>query len=150
MLAGGQDIAHAAVERAERLNPRINALIAPLYDQARKAAVQVSMEAPFAGVPFVLKDLLADSAGAPRSDGSRFLANQYVSPADSELVRRFKQAGLIILAKTNTSEFGLLPTTEPEQFGPTRNPWDTSRGAGGSSGGSAAAFATRNGINVVR
>jgi amidase len=97
---------------------------------------------PFSGVPFLVKDLAAEVQGAPLTDGSGFAAGRYVSSADSELVRRFRAAGLVILGKTNTSEFGLLPTTEPAHFGPTLNPWDTSRGPGGSSGGSAAAVAS--------
>jgi amidase len=136
-----KELVSGAIARIEQLNPRLNAVITPLFEQAVAAAVRVDPAAPFAGVPFLLKDLLADCAGAPRSDGSGFLAGRYVSPRDNELVSRFKKAGLIVLGKTNTSEFGLLPTTEPQRFGPTRNPWDTSRGTGGSSGGSAAAVA---------
>jgi amidase len=136
-----KDLVRGAIARIEQLNPGLNAVITPLFEQAVAAAARVDPAAPFAGVPFLLKDLLADCAGAPRSDGSGFLAGRYVSPRDNELVSRFKKAGLIVLGKTNTSEFGLLPTTEPQRFGPTRNPWDTSRGTGGSSGGSAAAVA---------
>jgi amidase len=136
------ELVTAAIARINRLNPALNAVITPLFEQALHAASSVNTAAPFAGVPFVLKDLVADYAGAARSDGSGFLAGRHVSNHDSELVRRFKQAGLIILGKTNSSEFGLLPTTEPLRFGPTRNPWDLSRGTGGSSGGSSAAVAT--------
>jgi len=136
------ELVDAAITRIERLNPELNAVIFPLYEQAREAAASVSTDAPFCGVPFLLKDLVAELEGAPLSDGSAFLAGHNISSRDSELVRRQKQAGFIILGKTNSSEFGLLPTTEPKHFGPTRNPWDTSRGTGGSSGGSAAAVAT--------
>ena len=135
------ELVSAAIARIERLNPGLNAVIAPLFEQALEAAATVDLAAPFAGVPFVLKDLLADCAGAPRADGSGFLAGRYVSPQDNVLVSRYRKAGLIIVGKTNTSEFGLLPATEPQRFGPTRNPWDTGRGTGGSSGGSAAAVA---------
>jgi amidase len=135
------ELVKGAIERIERLNPELNAVITPLYDQAMEAAAASLPAGPFAGVPFLLKDLATEYADSPLADGSAFNAGHYVSPADSELVRRYKQAGLIIVGKTNTSEFGLLPTTEPEHFGPTRNPWDTSLGAGGSSGGSAAAVA---------
>ena len=135
------ELVTAAIARINRLNPALNAVIAPLFDKALHAAATVNSAAPFAGVPFVLKDLVADCAGTARSDGSSFLAGRYVSSRDCELVRRFRQAGLIIMGKTNTSEFGLLPTTEPLRFGPTRNPWDLSRGTGGSSGGSSAAVA---------
>lgn len=135
------ELVAGAIERIERLNPALNAIITPLYEQALELAAKVSSDAPFSGVPFVVKNLVAASKGSPRSEGSGFLAGRYVSPRDSELVRRYRQAGLVILGITNSSEFGLLPTTEPEYFGPTRNPWDTSRGTGGSSGGSSAAVA---------
>lgn len=135
------ELANAAIKRIERLNPRLNAVIHPLYEQARETA-KAPEAGPFSGVPFLLKDLAAECEGTPLADGSGFAAGRYVSATDSELVRRYRASGLVILGKTNTSEFGLLPTTEPERFGPTRNPWDTSRGPGGSSGGSAAAVAS--------
>jgi len=136
-----QELVESAIARIERFNPKLNAVITPLYQQARQLTSSSQPDAPFAGVPFLLKDLVADYAGTPRSDGSAFVAGHYTAEADSELTRRFRQAGLIIVGKSNTSEFGLLPTTEPDRFGPTCNPWDTSRGSGGSSGGSAAAVA---------
>jgi amidase len=136
------ELVSGAIARIERLNPGLNAVITFLFEQALEAAAKVDLDAPFAGVPFLLKDLVADCAGAPRSDGSGFLAGRYISPRDNELVSRFKRAGLIVVGKTNTSEFGLMPTTEPRRFGATRNPWDASRGTGGSSGGSSAAVAT--------
>ena len=135
------ELLDAAIDRIERLNPTLNAVVTPLYDQARAAASDPLPDGPFAGVPFLLKDLGAEYAGAPLRAGSAFLRD-YVSPDDSELVRRYKGAGLIILGKTNAPELGLVPTTEPLLFGPTRNPWDTSRTPGGSSGGSAAAVAS--------
>jgi amidase len=135
------ELVDGAIERIERLNPALNAVIHPLFEQARETA-RAPRPGPFSGVPFLLKDLAAECRGAPLADGSAFAAGRYVSPADSELVRRYKAAGLVILGKTNSSEFGLLPTTEPEHSGPTRNPWDLKRGPGGSSGGSAAAVAS--------
>lgn len=137
------ELVDAAIARIETLNPALNAVIRPMFDAARQAAASISADAPFAGVPFLLKDLVADLAGTPRSDGSAFVDGNYIAPADSELTQRFKAAGLVIVGKTNTSEFGLLPTTEPDFFGATRNPWDINRGSGGSSGGSAAAVASR-------
>jgi amidase len=98
------------------------------------------MDARFSGVPFLLKDLVAEFKGAPFHEGSRAVKG-YVSKIDSELVRRQKAGGLIIVGKTNTPEFGALPTTEPILYGPTHNPWDPSLTPGGSSGGSAAAVA---------
>jgi amidase len=92
-------------------------------------------------VPYLLKDLATEMEGVQFSEGSRFLRN-YVSRYDSELVRRLQSAGLVILGKTNTPEFGMVPTCEPALWGPTRNPWDTTRSTSGSSGGSAAAVAS--------
>src|SRR5206468_9215384 len=94
------------------------------------------------GVPFLLKDLGAHSAGDPMYEGMRFLRDRnFVEEEDTVLASRFRAAGFVTLGKTNTPELGILPTTEPQVFGPTRNPWDTNRSPGGSSGGSAAAVA---------
>ena len=134
------ELVDAAIARIERLNPSLNAIITPLFEPARTAARGALPEGPFRGVPFLLKDLLASYAGVRMSAGSAFLRD-FVPDHDSELVARLKRAGLVIVGKTNTPEFGLLPTTEPRLFGPTRNPWDQTRTAGGSSGGSAAAVA---------
>jgi amidase len=131
-----------AISRIEKLNPRINAVIHKMYEQARKAADGDIPDGPFKGVPFLMKDILMAYAGVPLSNGSRFLKD-YIPDHDSELVKRFKAAGIIVVGKSNTPEFGLVPITEPELFGPTNNPWDLSRTPGGSSGGSAAAVAAR-------
>jgi amidase len=133
------ELVEATIARIEQINPSLNAIVTPMYDEARAIAAQ-PVSGPFAGVPFLLKDLLASYAGVRLTGGSRFLKD-FVAPSDTELVARFRRAGLIVVAKTNTPEFGLLPTTEPELFGPTRNPWDVTRTPGGSSGGSAAAVA---------
>src|SRR5215813_12540139 len=129
-----------AIERIEALNPTLNAVVTPIFDRGLACAAQASA-GPFFGVPYLLKDLAAEMEGVPFSEGSRFLRN-YVSRYDSELVRRLQRAGLIILGKTNTPEFGMVPTCEPVLWGPTRNPWDTTRSTSGSSGGSAAAVAS--------
>jgi amidase len=134
------ELVDAAIARIERLNPTLNAVITPMFEQARSAARGPLPEGPFRGVPFLLKDLLASYAGVRLSAGSAFLQD-FVPDHDSELVARLKRAGLVIIGKTNTPEFGLLPTTEPRLFGPSRNPWDLTRTTGGSSGGSAAAVA---------
>jgi amidase len=134
------ELVDAAIERIERLNPTLNAVVTPMYDLARKAAAGPLPDGPFAGVPFLLKDLLAEYGGVRFTEGSAFLAD-HVSDCDTELVARHKRAGLIVVGKTNTPEFGILPTTEPRLFGPTHNPWDVGRTTGGSSGGSAAAVA---------
>ena len=130
----------AAIERIERLNPTLNAVVTPMYEQARTAAAGEPPPGPFAGVPFLLKDLLASYGGVRMTLGSTFLRD-FVPDHDSELVARLKRAGLIVLGKTNTPEFGILPTTEPRLFGPSCNPWNAGRTTGGSSGGSAAAVA---------
>ena len=134
------ELVEAAIERIERLNPTLNAVVTPMFQQARDAARAGPSAGPFTGVPFLLKDLLASYAGVRMTSGASVLRD-FVPDHDSELVSRLKRAGLVILGKTNTCEFGLMPTTEPRLFGPTRNPWDTSRTPGGSSGGSAAAVA---------
>lgn len=134
------ELVEAAIDRMERLNPKLNAIVTPMYDLALENAKGKFPEGPFSGVPYLLKDLLASYAGVPMSFGSKLLRN-FVPDHDSELVARIKRAGLIIAGKTNTPEFGILPTTEPALFGPCRNPWNTEKSTGGSSGGSAAAVA---------
>jgi len=134
------ELVDAAIERIERLNPRLNAVVTKAYEMSREAATGELPDGPFHGVPFLLKDLFADCAGVATTSGSEFLKD-YVPDHDSELVSRYKRAGLLILGRTNTSEFAILPTTEPRLFGATLNPWDTTRSPGGSSGGSAVAVA---------
>ena len=134
------ELVEAAIERIEHLNPTLNAVISRMYDQAREAAAGELPNGPFAGVPFLLKDIFAFVAGNRISHGSKLMQN-FVPDHDSELVVRLKRAGLIFLGRTNVPEFGILPTTEPRLYGPCKNPWDTSRTTGGSSGGSAAAVA---------
>ncbi|MFZ0930378.1 MAG: amidase [Syntrophobacteraceae bacterium] len=135
------ELVEAAIERIERLNPTLNAVVTPMYDQALAAATGKLPDGPFAGVPFLLKDLLAFYKGVRLTFGSAALRD-FVPDFDSELVLRLKRSGLIILGKTNLCEFGLLPTTESRLFGPCHNPWDLGRTPGGSSGGSAVAVAT--------
>jgi amidase len=134
------EICEEAISRIESVNPALNAVITPLFDQARTVVKERLPDGHFCGVPFLLKDLLSDLAGVPQTMGSR-ACRHYIPAEDSELVKRYKQAGLVILGKTNLPEFGLLGITEPELHGPTRNPWNTDHTPGGSSGGSAAAVA---------
>ncbi len=136
-----QEVVETAIQRIETLNPAINAVICPMFDEGRRSIDRGLPDGPFKGVPFLLKDLLAAYAGFPMASGCRAL-KQYVPDFDSELVRRYKKTGVVTLGKTNTPEFGLMAYTEPEVFGPTRNPWNTSHISGGSSGGSAAAVAS--------
>jgi amidase len=140
--ASPRELVAAAIERIERINPQINAVIETLYDEALRAADGDLPDGPFAGVPFLLKDLQAAYAGVPMRSGSWFYRD-WAPRHHSELVRRFLAAGVIVLGKTNTPELGLLPITEPVRFGPSRNPWNLMRTTGGSSGGSAAAVAAR-------
>jgi len=135
------ELVDASISRIESLNPSLNAVITQMFDVARAAARGPLPDGPFRGVPFLLKDLIASYEGVRMASGSVALQD-FVPDHDSELVRRLKRAGLIILGKTNTPELGILPTTEPRLFGASRNPWSPTRTAGGSSGGSAAAVAS--------
>ncbi|MBI5115365.1 amidase [Candidatus Poribacteria bacterium] len=134
------ELVEAAIERIERLNPQLNAVVTPMYEQGRAAAKSKLPDGPFTGVPFLLKDLGATYAGVRQTSGSAFVKD-FVPDHDSELVKRHKRAGLVFIGKTNTPEFGILPTTESHLLGPARNPWNTKHSTGGSSGGSAAAVA---------
>jgi amidase len=135
------ELCDEAINRIEKINPALNAVVTPMFDIGRAAAKKELPDGPFAGVPFLLKDLLSAYAGVRFTSGCRAYKD-YVPDYDSELVKRFKKAGLITLGKTNTPEFGLMGITEPELFGPTRNPWNVEHTPGGSSGGSAAAVAS--------
>lgn len=132
-----------AIARIERLNPRLNAVIHTMFEQARRTADAPLPDpnAPFAGVPFLIKDLLTSYAGEPLEMGSKLYAG-WRPDHDSELMQRYRRAGLITLGKTNTPELGLVPYTEPKAKGVTCNPWNLARTVGGSSGGSAAAVAS--------
>jgi len=134
------ELLEAAIARVEAYNPALNAVIHTLYDDARQRSAASVATGPFAGVPFLLKDLTAAYAGAPLTAGSRAYQH-YVPTQHSELVRRYLGAGFTIFGKTNTPELALMAVTEPQLHGPTRNPWDLTRTPGGSSGGAAAAVA---------
>jgi amidase len=134
------EVVEAAIARIERLNPALNAIAYKAYDEARAAARGPLPEGPFRGVPLLVKDLLIEVAGWPRTSGSRFCAG-LVDAADSGLMARYRASGAIALGKTTCPEFGITGTTEPALFGPCRNPWSLAHSAGGSSGGSAAAVA---------
>lgn len=133
------ELLDAAFARIDALNPHINAVTALFEKSARRQAMQPVQGGPFAGVPYLIKDLAA-VGGAALTYGSRLFANN-VARRNEAIVRRALQAGFILAGKTNTAEFGLLPTTEPLLHGATRNPWDLERSPGGSSGGAAAAVA---------
>jgi amidase/6-aminohexanoate-cyclic-dimer hydrolase len=135
-----QELLDAAIARTEQVNPRVNAVVAKHYDEARAAIRNGLPDGPFRGVPFLLKDLYALFSGTVTTNGCRFYTDNRADH-DTEMVSRYKRGGLAIFGKTNTPEFGLTVTTEPQLFGPTRNPWNLEHMAGGSSGGSAAAVA---------
>jgi len=140
--ADATEVVDAAIERVEALNPQLNAVIYERFDKARKEARSLP-DGPFRGVPLLLKDLHCASAGDPQYNGTRFLRDAgFVENHDGAVVRRFRQAGFVILGRTNVPEFGTTITTEPLSFGATRNPWNPNHSTGGSSGGSAAAVAS--------
>ena len=134
------ELVAAATRRIEDVNPAINAVIWERIEGAFVDADSVDIDAPFAGVPILIKDLVVEE-GKPATFGSVFFRN-YIGDTTSEYRKRIAAAGFIELGRTNTPEFGLLPTTEPTLYGPTRNPWDLTRSPGGSSGGAAAAVAS--------
>lgn len=137
------ELLEAAIERIERSNPALNAVVIEWFDHARSVAADPDLPAgAFHGVPFLLKDLYTSFAGQTLSNGNVALkAAAKIDTADTTLVARFKAAGLVIAGRTNSSEMGSLPTTQPLAWGPTRNPWALDRTPGGSSGGAAAAVA---------
>ncbi|MFD0415979.1 amidase [Streptomyces sp. NPDC127108] len=133
------ELLETALARAEAVNGKINAIVRPMPDVARERATG-PLSGPFAGVPFLIKDLMQDYAGRPTGRGSR-AAQELVATRHSEPVRRWLDAGLVVFGQTNTPEFGIKSVTEPEAGGATRNPWNLDHTPGGSSGGSAAAVA---------
>ena len=137
------ELVDAAIDRIERLNPELNAVIHEHFDRARDEARGSLPDGPFRGVPFLLKDLGAGSrAGDPIHWGTRFLKDaKFRAETTSNIVQRFLAAGLVVVGRTNVPELGAWSITEPDAYGPTRNPWNTDHAAGGSSGGAAAATA---------
>src|SRR4051812_41055949 len=134
------ELLDAALARLDARNPALNAVVTPLVEAARRDIAAGLPDGPFTGVPFLVKELVASVAGAATTAASRLYRNQ-VATADSEIVARFRRAGLVIAGKTNSPEFGLSPTTESRLYGITRNPWRLDLAPGGSSGGAAAAVA---------
>ncbi|MBV9755959.1 MAG: amidase [Alphaproteobacteria bacterium] len=136
------EVVDAAIDAIERVNPRVNAVVHKAYDAARAAAKSVPRELPFAGVPFLIKELATMWEGQPLTNSSRWMKD-VTAPTDSEFVRRLKAAGFILIGKSNAPENGWAITTEPKLYGATHNPWRDDVTPGGSSGGSAAAVAAR-------
>jgi len=136
------DALDAAITIIEAHNPALNAVVYKGYDQARQQIATGKIpEGPFAGVPFLIKDLGCPVGGWPRTSGSFFIRD-YVPPEDGALTKRYRAAGLVLTGKTNTPEFGITGTTEGARLGPCRNPWSPDHIAGGSSGGAAASVAS--------
>ncbi|MEI8221763.1 MAG: amidase, partial [bacterium] len=136
------DVLDSALERIDRLNPRVNAVVHRLDDFGRGMIASGLGEGAFHGVPLLVKDLDGEVAGTPYQAGSASLLGN-VSREDSEIARRWRASGAVICGKTNCPEFGLTGVTEPVAYGTARNPWAPDRTAGGSSGGSGIAVAMR-------
>ena len=137
-----REVLEAAIDEIERLDPALNAIVMRNYEKAGDDAEAVDRKAPLAGVPFPAKDVNVHVSGFPTTYACRFFAGAPIETADSLLVSRWRAAGLIIPARTNTPEFATDFGCEPELYGPTANPWDRTRTPGGSSGGAAAAVAS--------
>src|SRR4051812_10424724 len=137
-----RELVETAYEAIQSRNGELNAFVTLCEESALAEAdkIEAGDDRPLAGVPIAVKDLVALTAGVRTAMGCDAMGD-WVPEEDSALVRRLRSAGAIIVGKTNTPELGILPVTEPDRFGPARNPWDPSRTTGGSSGGSACAVA---------
>jgi amidase len=135
-----RELLDAAIERIERNNGKLNAVVHKAYDEARATADSALPDGPFKGVPFLIKDLGVRVKGWPRTSASRF-AQIDADAEDSELITRYRATGLVLAGKTNTPEFGIPGVTTSALLGPCRNPWNPDHIAGGSSGGAASAVA---------
>jgi amidase len=135
-----EELTSTALAATEKVNPKVNAVLQTLPTQAEVEIRSGLPQGPFTGVPFLIKELVLHAKGVRCDMGSKF-AQGYVPSADTELMARFRRAGLVLLGTTQTPELGYNPTTETVLFGPVRNPWDLTRSAGGSSGGAGAAVA---------
>ena len=135
------DLVNAAIDRIEAVNPKVNAVVTETFDAAREKAAKGALpESPLSGVPYLIKDL-DDVKGVRTTHGSRLMAKT-IAKDNSAMTTYADEAGLVILGKTNTPEFGLLATTESLLLGPAHNPWGLDHSTGGSSGGAAAAVAS--------
>ncbi len=134
------EVLDEAIERAERVNPQLNAVVYPWYDHARERAAEGLPDGPLRGVPFLLKDLGTSYGGQMMSSGSRIYADD-LADHDHSVTARYKAAGLSIFGRSTSPEFGLTATTESLLHGKTRNPWNLDHTSGGSSGGASALVA---------
>jgi amidase len=135
-----KELLDAALTGVAKVNPQLNAVLQTLPEMAASEIASRPPSGPFAGVPFVIKELVLHAKGVRVDSGCR-LAQGVIPDADTELMARFRRAGLVLMGTTQTPELGYNPTTETVLFGPVHNPWDLGRSAGGSSGGSGAAVA---------
>ncbi|MBE4909727.1 amidase [Bacillus luteolus] len=135
------ELVEESIRIIELHNPDLNAVINKMYEQARQTAAATNLNGPFAGVPMLLKDITQEMKGEKITAGSKALQG-YIAKQDTEYINRLRKAGLLFVGQTNVPEFALMGITEPKQYGPTRNPWNTDYTPGGSSGGSAAAVAS--------
>ena len=138
-----REVLDTSLEDLRRVNGTLNAITDFYEGELLEKSIAAAGDGPFHGIPFVVKQLMADCAGTPTTVGSRFFAKEPVAANDSAAVARMRRAGLVIVGRSNTSEFGLAPTTEPAFGGATVNPWRADLSPGGSSGGSAAVVAAR-------
>lgn len=135
------ELLEIAIQRAEQVNPKINAIVIPIYEHALKNT-QNYANGPFLGVPFLLKDLHQEYAGVATSSGSKAFKNaKYIAKENSEIVNRWVKSGVVTFGLTNSPEFGIKGITEPEAWGSCKNPWNLKHNSGGSSGGSASGVA---------
>jgi amidase len=138
-----REMCDAAIARIEKLDSELGAVVIRQFERARAAADAPDLpDGPFRGVPFLLKDLGAHLAGDPVHCGMKALKLAgWCEPGETYFAGALRRAGFVVLGRTNTPELGVLPTTEPEAYGPSHNPWKLSHSPGGSSGGSAASVA---------
>ena len=137
-----EELLDEAIRRAREVNPKLNAIVLEMYDEARRALAAGLPDGPLRGVPLLLKDLAQPYAGFPLRHASK-LYEHYIPAAHGELLERYLAAGVVVFGRTSSSEFGILPTTEPRLYGPCLNPWKRDITPGGSSGGAAAVVAAR-------
>src|SRR5699024_4569774 len=136
-----KDLVDLCFQQMEKVNPTLNAVIHQRKSDALDEATLNNMTGPFAGVPFLLKNISQGMEGEPLTSGTRLMEG-VIAETDSHLVKKLRDAGFIMTGHTNVPEFALKNITEPELYGPTRNPWNTEHSPGGSSGGAAAAIAS--------
>lgn len=137
-----KELLQVAMQRAENVNPKINAIVIPMYEHAIEYAEQYAISGEFSGIPFLLKDLYQEYAGVATSFGSNaYKKHKYIATENSEIVNRWEKSGVITFGLTNSPEFGIKGITEPQAWGSCKNPWNLKHNSGGSSGGSASAVA---------